>query len=116
MTWPESSMVMRARSPEGRVRVRLVLRCSLKLTPLPGTQSPDGRWCVTTGPTSSGVWFRRGAGNPRGVDVVVIVLLVLAAVCFGAAAANLPARVNLVALGLLAWLLTVLVPAVAAMG
>jgi hypothetical protein len=50
------------------------------------------------------------------VDVVVIVLLVLAAICFGAAAANLPARVNLVALGLLAWLLSVLVPAVAAMG
>lgn len=47
---------------------------------------------------------------------MVIVLLVLGAVCFGAAAANLATRVNLVALGLLAWLLTVLVPAVAAMG
>ncbi len=46
----------------------------------------------------------------------MIVLLVLAAICFGVAAANVPARVNLVALGLLAWLLSVLVPAVAAMG
>ncbi len=46
----------------------------------------------------------------------MIVLLVIGALCFGAAAANLPARVNLVAAGLLAWLLTVLVPAVAAMG
>lgn len=46
----------------------------------------------------------------------MIVLLVLAAICFGVAAANVPARVNLVALGLLAWLLTVLVPAVAAVG
>lgn len=46
----------------------------------------------------------------------MIVLLVVGALCFGAAAANVPTRVNLVAAGLLAWLLTVLVPAVAAAG
>ncbi len=39
-----------------------------------------------------------------------IVLLIIAAVCFLAAALNAPARVNLVACGLLAWVLTALIP------
>jgi hypothetical protein len=38
-----------------------------------------------------------------------VVLLVVAAACFGLAAAGIPARVNLVALGLLMWVLSVLV-------
>ena len=41
-----------------------------------------------------------------------LILLIVAAVCFGLAAANVAVgRVNLVALGLLAWVLTVLIPA-----
>lgn len=54
-------------------------------------------------------------GIPRGMEVLVIVLLVLAAVSFGAAAAGIAARVNLLALGLLFWVLAVLIPAVAAL-
>lgn len=35
-----------------------------------------------------------------------LILFIVAAVCFGLAAAGVGARVNLVALGLLAWVLT----------
>lgn len=42
----------------------------------------------------------------------MLVLLLAAAVCFGLAAANLATRINLVALGLLFWVITALVPAV----
>lgn len=38
-----------------------------------------------------------------------LVLLILAAVCFLLAAVNLPARLNLVALGLFFWILTLLI-------
>jgi hypothetical protein len=48
------------------------------------------------------------------MDVLVIVLLVLAAVAFGAAMFGAAARINLVAAGLLCWVLAVLVPAIAA--
>jgi hypothetical protein len=48
------------------------------------------------------------------VDILVIVLLVVAAVLFGLALFNVPSRVNLVAGGLLAWVLSVLIPAIAA--
>lgn len=48
------------------------------------------------------------------MDVIVLVLLLAAAVCFGLAAANLAVRVNLVALGLLFWVITALVPALGA--
>jgi hypothetical protein len=41
------------------------------------------------------------------------VLLVDAAVLFGLALFNVPARVNLIAGGLLAWVLSVLIPAIA---
>jgi len=41
-----------------------------------------------------------------------LILLIIAAVCFGLAAAGVPSRVNLIALGLLAW---VLVPLIAAL-
>lgn len=62
---------------------------------------------------------RSGSAQPvRGyqstVDILVIVLLVVAAVLFGLALVNVPARVNLVAGGLLAWVLSVLIPAIAA--
>lgn len=42
--------------------------------------------------------------------MLLIILLILAAISFFAAAALAPARVNLVALGLLFWVLAVLVP------
>lgn len=45
------------------------------------------------------------------MDVVVLVLLIAAAVCFGIAAANVASRVNLVALGLLFWVITAIAPA-----
>ena len=44
--------------------------------------------------------------------MLTIVLLIIAAVCFGLATFNVPVKVNLVALGLLAW---VLVPLIAAL-
>ena len=37
-----------------------------------------------------------------------LVLYVVAAICFGAAAAGVPSRINLVALGLLCWVLTLI--------
>jgi hypothetical protein len=43
--------------------------------------------------------------------MLTLILLIIAAICFGLAAFNVPVRVNLVALGLLAWVLTVLIPA-----
>ena len=55
------------------------------------------------------------SGYPAPMEVLVIVLLVLAAISFGAAAAGLAARVNLMALGLLFWVCAVLIPAVAAL-
>ncbi len=48
------------------------------------------------------------------MGVLVLLLLLAAAVCFGLAAANVATRVNLVALGLLFWVITVLVPAIGA--
>jgi hypothetical protein len=45
------------------------------------------------------------------MDVLTILLLIAAAICFLLAAVGVPARVNLVALGLLFWVLTVLIPA-----
>ena len=51
------------------------------------------------------------AGYYRGMGVLVLVLLIAAAVCFGIAAANVATRVNLVALGLLFWVLTAAIPA-----
>jgi len=44
----------------------------------------------------------------------VLVLLIGTAVCFGIAAANVATRVNLVALGLLLWVLTAVIPALGA--
>lgn len=45
------------------------------------------------------------------MEVLLLVFLIAAAVCFGLAAANVAAKVNLVALGLLFWVVTALVPA-----
>lgn len=45
--------------------------------------------------------------------MLTLILLILAAVCFGLAAFGVGARVNLVAIGLLAWVLTVLLSALA---
>lgn len=44
------------------------------------------------------------------MTTLITVLLVLAAISFGAAAINVASRVNLVALGLLAYVLTLLIP------
>lgn len=46
------------------------------------------------------------------MEVLVVVLLIIAAVLFGLAAFNVPARWNLLALGLFAWVLAVLLPAI----
>jgi len=40
-----------------------------------------------------------------------LILLIIAAVCFGLAVAGVPSRVAWVPLGLLAWVLTLLIPA-----
>lgn len=45
------------------------------------------------------------------MGVLIVVLLVLAAVCFGMAAANKNPGVNMVGLGLLFWVLTAAIPA-----
>ena len=42
------------------------------------------------------------------MDVLTLILLIVAAVCFGLAAFNIAARLNLIALGLLAWVATAL--------
>lgn len=47
------------------------------------------------------------------MDVIKLVCLIVAAVLFAVAMFNVPARVNLVAAGLLAWVLASLIPAVA---
>ena len=44
------------------------------------------------------------------MHIVTIILLIIAAISFGLAAAGVPSRVNLIGLGLLAWVLTVLIP------
>ena len=47
------------------------------------------------------------------MDVLTLLLLIAAAVCFGLAAFGVAsARVNLLALGLLFWVLTALLPAI----
>lgn len=45
------------------------------------------------------------------MSTLILILLLIGAVCFGLAAFGVPARVNWVALGLLAWILTQLLPA-----
>ena len=45
------------------------------------------------------------------MHTLTIILLIIAAVCFGLAAAGVPSRVAWVPLGLLAWVLTALIPA-----
>ncbi len=47
------------------------------------------------------------------MPMVSLILLVAAAVCFGLSAFGVSSRVNLVALGLLCWVLAELVPALA---
>lgn len=46
------------------------------------------------------------------MDILILVLLILGAVCFLLAAANVATKANLVALGLLLWILTILIPAI----
>lgn len=45
------------------------------------------------------------------MDAFILILLIIGAVCFGLAALGVATRVNLVALGLFAWILTILAPA-----
>lgn len=47
------------------------------------------------------------------MELLVLLLLVAGAVCFGLAAFGVAARINLVAMGLLCWIVTVIVPAFA---
>lgn len=42
--------------------------------------------------------------------LILILLLVTGAVCFGLATFGSPSRINLVPLGLLCWVLTVIIP------
>lgn len=49
------------------------------------------------------------------MEIVVLLLLIAAAVCFGLALFNVPTRLNMVAGGLLAWVLAVLIPMLAAL-
>lgn len=49
---------------------------------------------------------------PAGVDILILILLVAAAVMFGLAAFGVGGRINLIALGLLCWVLTQLLPAI----
>lgn len=52
-----------------------------------------------------------GADEPGGtMHTIVLVLLIVSALSFGAAVVGVRSRVDLVALGLLAWVLTVLLP------
>lgn len=44
--------------------------------------------------------------------ILVLILLIVAAICFALAAFGVVARLNLVALGLLCWVLAVLAPLV----
>jgi len=49
-------------------------------------------------------------GYPQAVDILVLLLLIAAVICFGAAAFGIAGgRINLVAAGLLCWVLTVLI-------
>lgn len=48
------------------------------------------------------------------MNIVVLVLLLAAALLFAFAAANTPARINLIAAGLLAWVITLIIKAVEA--
>lgn len=52
---------------------------------------------------------RRGNSNTMGL--LIVLLLLAGAICFALAAFGVAARVNLVAAGLLCWILTVLIPA-----
>jgi hypothetical protein len=45
------------------------------------------------------------------LDIVIIILLILGFACFALAAFGVTAKVNLTALGLAFWILTVLIPA-----
>jgi hypothetical protein len=50
-------------------------------------------------------------GMKIGMEVLLLVLLIAAAVCFGLAAAGVASRINLLALGLLFWVVSELIPA-----
>lgn len=45
------------------------------------------------------------------MELLILLLLVAGAACFGLAAFGVSARINLVAMGLLCWIVTVIVPA-----
>ncbi len=45
------------------------------------------------------------------MEAFILIMLIIGAVCFGLAAIGVSTRVNLVALGLFAWILTILAPA-----
>ncbi|MEV0993431.1 hypothetical protein [Nonomuraea sp. NPDC050202] len=49
------------------------------------------------------------------LDAVILILLILGFVAFALATFNVSARINLMALGLVLWILTVLIPALASL-
>lgn len=49
------------------------------------------------------------------MEVLILLLLIAGAICFGLAAFGVAARVNLIALGLMFWILTALIPALDAL-
>lgn len=60
---------------------------------------------------------RRLTGYHVGMELLTLVLLIFAAVCFGLAAFGVVvSRVNLVALGLLLWVVTVIIGQTSATG
>lgn len=50
------------------------------------------------------------------MDIATLILLIAAAIVLALAAINVPARVNLIALGLLLWILVPLIEHIDAMG
>ncbi len=55
-------------------------------------------------------------GTAAAMDALTVLLLLIGAVCFALGAAGVAARVNWVSLGLFAWILTVLLPALGVHG
>jgi len=53
------------------------------------------------------------SGICPGMDLLVLLLLLVAVVCFALAMFNVPTRWNMVGAGLLAWVLSVFIPALA---
>jgi hypothetical protein len=56
-------------------------------------------------------WITHIRDYDQRMEIFLLLLLIAAALCFGLAAFGVSSRVNLLALGLLCWVLTALIPA-----